>query len=159
MRVQRSHVDVLPLTWEVPVALVASWGLLSALALAVGRGLACVLCGGDFAWPNGTLVRSLVGLLTGEVGEGLTAAQAADLPSSFVVYATVSVLELIVAATFGWAVALWWRSVGPGAQFGMADRGEVAAVLGSGNLRGSRRIIRPDLFGGCLGQRVGRARR
>ena len=65
MRVQRSRTDVLPLTWEIPTALVGCWCLLAMLALPAGQGLACALTGQGFVWPHGGLVESVLGLAGG----------------------------------------------------------------------------------------------
>lgn len=148
MRVQRSRTDALPLTWEIPAAAAASWVLVAILALPLGQGLAFVAVGEPFAWPRGRLVESLIGLFGGVPGEGLSAARADALPPTAVVYLGVVLLELFVGAVAVWGMALWWRAVGPGAQFGIAGRRDAERVLGANNLRRRRSIIRPDLFGG-----------
>lgn len=148
MRVQRSRADVVPLTWEVPVAITACWLLGSALALPVGQGVAFLLTGEGFVWPRGTLVPSVVGLVQGEIGQGLPPERVASLPSGGLVYGAVVICELLVCALTASAFTVWWRSMGPGAHFGIARRHDVARVLGPGNLHRRRTTIRPDLYPG-----------
>jgi len=142
--------------WEIPVAAAASWVLVAILVLPLGQGLAFVAVGQPFAWPQGRLVESLTGLLSGAPGEGLPTTRADAVPSTAVVYLAVAFLEFLFGAVAVWCVAAWWRTLGPGAQFGIAGRHDVERVLGTGNLRSRRSTIRPDLFAG--GRREFRAR-
>lgn len=146
MRVQRSRSDVLPLTWEVPVTITACWLLAAVLVLPAGQGIAFMLAGEGFVWPRGTLVASVGGLVQGEIGQGLPRVPIAAMPSVGLVYGSVVICELLVCALTAWTFALWWRSMGPGAHFGIARRHDVARVLGTGNLRRRRTTIRPDLY-------------
>lgn len=134
------------MTWEIPLAAAASWVLMAILALPLGQGLAFVAVGEPFAWPRGRLVESLVGLFSGVPGEGLSAARADAVPPTAVVYLGVALVELLVGAVAVWGVVVWWRTLGPGAQIGIAGRRDVDRVLGAGNLRRRRSTIRPDLF-------------
>lgn len=145
MRVQRSRTDVLPSTWEIPVAVTASWMLIAILALPVGQGMAFVAVGQPFAWPRGRLVDSLIGLLSGVPGEGLSSLRAEAVPPTVIVYVAVAFLEVLLGAVAVWGLACWWRRIGPGAQFGMAGKHDVQRVLGAGSLRRRRTTIRPDL--------------
>jgi len=43
---------------------------------------------------------------------------ARGLPSTSVVYLTITILELVLGVLAG-GLGFWWRSIGPGAQFGM----------------------------------------
>jgi hypothetical protein len=61
------------------------------------------------------------------------------------VYAAAVVAELGLATGAVIGLTWWWRTVGPLAQFGMAARQEVAAVLGRRQLMRRRKTIRPDL--------------
>ena len=146
MRVQRSRTDVLPSTWEIPVAATASWMLMAILAVPVGQGLAFVAVGRPFAWPRGRLVDSLVGLLSGVPGEGLSTIRADAVPPTVIVYLAVAFLEVFLGAVALWGLACWWRRIGPGAQFGMAGKHDVSRVLGAWSLRRRRTTIRPDLY-------------
>ena len=146
MAVQHSRIDVAPLTWEVPVTILASWIVGAALAMPAGQAAACMIHGAGFAWPQKNEVASIVGLLQGVPGVGLQAG-ADELPSRFLVYGVVDILELLLAAGMlvsGW---IWWRTLGPGAQLGMASRRDIVRVLGRRNLRRRAGVIRPDLTG------------
>lgn len=147
MRVQRSRTDAVPLTWEVPAALAGGWLILALVALPTVQGAACLASGAGFPWPQGALVESVLGLLAGTPGEGLTDRQATAIPSTYLVYGAVTLIELILAAVAGCGLALWWRSAGPGAQVGLAARHQVRHVLGPSNLHRRRTTIRPDLPG------------
>ena len=142
---QRSRTDVLPLTWEIPAALGAGWCLLAVLALPAGQGLACALSGHGFVWPHGGLVESVLGLASGRTGQGLTRSQVADIPSRSAVHAAIALVELTLGMLVFYGFTLWWRTVGPGAQFGLATAPDVRRVLGPGHLRRRRSTIRPDL--------------
>ena len=137
MRVQQSRTQVLPLTWEIPATIAASWLFLSLLGLPVGEAAAAWLTGRGFAWPESGLMEATVAVLRGDpAGE----------PA--LVYALIALLEVGVALIGLLASGLWWRSYGPGAQHGLATRSDVAVALGSTNLRRRKSVIRPDLFDG-----------
>ena len=146
MRVQRSRADVLPLTWEVPTAIAVCWLFTAILALPVGQGIASWASGESFVWPSDTLIESLIGLMRGDTGLGLSAQDQRALPPDALIYATATVCVLIVCVISVRMFTWWWRSVGPGAHFGIATNHQVDAVLGVANLRRRRRIIRPDLY-------------
>lgn len=143
MRVQQSRTDVLPFTWEIPAAIACTWLFLALLALPVGQGAAMWLHGDGFAWPQGELVESILALLRGD--PSATKSAAGDGPSAVLVYALIALAEVLVAVIAGFALVVWWRSTGPGTQHGLATRHQVAGVLGLGQLRRRRRVIRPDL--------------
>ena len=144
MRVQSRRTDVLPLTWELPAGLGLTWCLAAVLALPVGQGLAYLLIGERFAWPGQALGPSMLGLLAGEPGRGLSLALGTNGPQVGLVYGCVVLVEAMVAIVAVWALAWWWRTAGPAAQFGLASRHEVQAVLGRRVLRKRRKTIRPD---------------
>ena len=147
MRVQARRTDAFPTTWEIPVGITLTWLLGLFLAFPLGQGIAFVVVGQGFVWPGPQLGASIVGLLIGEPGRGLPRELRTPLPPTPLVYMAVLLVELGLAGVAVLGLAWWWRSVGPFAQFGMAARQEVAAVLGRGQLRRRRRIIRPDLVG------------
>jgi hypothetical protein len=64
------------------------------------------------------------------------------------VYGAAIVFEVALGLCSLLGLAAWWRTVGPYAQFGMAARHEVVAVLGHKQLIRRRKTIRPDLIGG-----------
>ncbi|GAB3662618.1 hypothetical protein GCM10027596_24480 [Nocardioides korecus] len=124
------------------------WLLGSFLALPAGQGLAFALCGDGFVWPGSELGRSILGLLTGDAGRGLSPGLQAAVPATVLVYAAAVAIELALASAAVISLSWWWRTVGPLAQFGMAARQEVAAVLGRRQLMRRRKTIRPDLLDG-----------
>jgi hypothetical protein len=148
MRVQARRTDVFPTTWELPVGIAVTWLVGVFLAMPLGQGLAFMAVGHGFAWPGPNLGPSIVGLLTGEPGRGLPRGVRMVAPPMSLIYAAVIFMEVALAAAAVLSLSWWWRTVGPVAQFGMAARQEVAAVLGRGELRRRRHIIRPDLTGG-----------
>jgi len=144
----RSRADVGPSMWEGPVAAVLVWLLAGALILPAARGAAAFLLGGGWVWPAGgrELVAAVGGLATGDLGAGLTPAQAAAVPAAGLVYAAAAVgLVLLVALTV-WAIRWWRANYGSGARSGMADRPQVEEVLGLARLRKVSAVIRPDLY-------------
>lgn len=148
MRVQARRTDAFPTTWEIPVGIALTWLLGVVLAFPLGQGIALVAVGQGFAWPGPELGTSIVGLLTGAPGRGLPRELRTALPPTSLVYVAVLLVQLGLAGVAVLGLSWWSRTVGPFAQFGMAARQEVAAVLGRGQLRRRRRIIRPDLVGG-----------
>lgn len=148
MRVQSRRTDVFPTTWEIPVGIGLVWLLGSFLALPAGQGIAFALSGNGFVWPGHELGQSLLGLLTGDAGRGLSPGLQGAVPPTLLVYAAAVVLELALASAAVIGLSWWWRTVGPLAQFGMATRQEVGAVLGRRQLVRRRQTIRPDLVDG-----------
>ena len=148
MRVQSRRTDVFPTTWEIPVGIGLIWLLAAFLALPAGQGFAFVLQGDGLVWPGPELGRSLLGLLAGHPGEGLSPELQAAVPPPGLVYGAAALVEIALATAAVTGLSWWWRTVGPLAQFGMAARHEVAAVLGRNQLMRRRRSIRPDLVDG-----------
>jgi type IV secretion system protein VirD4 len=134
MRVQQSRTDVIPLTWEIPASIAASWVFLALLALPAGQSAAAWVAGEGFAWPSSRLVEA-----------GLDIARGHPNANPVLTYSTVAILEIAVAAAAILAFWWWWRAHGPGAQYGLATRQDVAAALGPSNLHRRLAIIRPDL--------------
>lgn len=122
-----------------------SWLLGAFLALPAGQGLAFALRGDGFVWPGPELGSSLLGLLTGDPGIGLASEFRTAMPSTALVYTAAAAVELALATVAVIGFSGWWRTVGPLAQFGMAAKHEVAAVLGRRQLMRRRKTIRPDL--------------
>lgn len=121
------------------------WLLATFLALPAGQGIAFALTGHGFVWPDAELGESVIGLLAGEPGRGLPQASGRSAPPVSLVYALVGAIDLALTACTLLGLSRWWRTVGPHAQFGMADPHEVAKVLGRTQLKKRRRTIRPDL--------------
>ena len=147
MRPQHLRTDPLPLSWEVPTTIALCWVISSLAALPFGQGVSALTVHGSFLWPNHDLVASIGGLLTGDPGAGIRRGLARGLPSRVLVYTAVVFVEAVNATLWSAAAYLWWRHGGPGTQWGMATRAEARQVLGTGNLRSRRALLRPDLFG------------
>ncbi|KRA37916.1 MULTISPECIES: hypothetical protein [unclassified Nocardioides] len=148
MRVQSRRTDVFPTTWEIPVGIGLVWLLGAFLAFPAGQGLAYAVRGDGFVWPGPELGHSLLGLLEGDVGRGISPDIRATAPHPVPVYAAVVVLELALVSAAVIGLSWWWRTVGPLAQFGMASRHEVFAVLGRRQLMRRGATVRPDLVEG-----------
>jgi type IV secretion system protein VirD4 len=153
MRRRGWRTDVAAFGWELPAAGGVCWLAAAVLLLPVGQGVASWLFGGGYVWPHESLLAGVGGLLTGHPGRGVAMTSAGDLASSALIYALITVLELVALAAAVWLGVLWWRQMGPGALQGMATRGEVERVLGVSNLRRRRKVIRPDLFDAGRGVR------
>ena len=124
------------------------WLLGAFVALPAGQGLAFALRGEGFVWPGPQLGESLLGLLGGDPGRGLPSELRAAVPPSPLIYVVVVLLEVALATLAFVGFVKWWRTVGPLAQFGMAAKHEVTAVLGRRQLMRRGRTIRPDLVRG-----------
>lgn len=144
------------MTWELPAAAAAAAVAAMVLMLPAGQGGAGAVFGRGWAWPQGThaLLLSLGGLITGYPGRGLSVEQAARIPAAGAVYLLIVVGEVLLIAAAVYGVLLWWRHFGPGAQLGMADRLEVETVLGLAGLRNARKVVRPDLYGAAVKERL-----
>lgn len=148
MRVQSRRTDAFPTTWEIPVGIGLIWVLAAFLALPAGQGIAFALRGDGFVWPGPELGQSVLGLLAGDVGRGLSPELRATAPTAVLVYVAAALVEAALATAAVLGLSWWGRTVGPLAQFGMAGRHEVAGVLGRGQLMRRRKTIRPDLVNG-----------
>lgn len=149
-RVGTGRVDVPPTTWEIPVVGAMTWLMAAALLLPAGRGAAAWAFGGAWVWPQGTqaLLASIGGLATGHQTAGLDTAQSGAVPATSLVYTAITLGELLLVAATVVAVRMWWTTVGPGSVRGMASRAEAEQVLGRGELRKARILLRPDLYRG-----------
>jgi hypothetical protein len=98
VRVQRRRTDVFPTTWEIPVGIGLIWLLPAFLALPAGQGIAFALRGDGFVWPGPELGQSLLGLLAGDAGRGLSPELRATVPPKVLVYAAAAVVEIALAA-------------------------------------------------------------
>ena len=137
----------MPLTWELPAAVVMAWVCVAVMLLPAGQGVASWLTGAGWAWPStGAALRaSLVGLMTGHPYAALVAATAPARPGPGVVYLLLALSEVswLVVSLLG--LRAWWLTWGPGRREGLASRREVEKVLGHSRMRANRAVIRPDL--------------
>jgi hypothetical protein len=136
--------------WEVAAAVIGGVLLGAGLAAQAGLGLASALWGGGWVWPHGTdtITHVLGGIVQGQPGRGLPAAQRRLAAGPGPVYGCVAFTELLLVAAAVTAGLLIARYRRPGdARGGMATRSEAEQVLGISRLRSSKTIIRPDLYG------------
>lgn len=136
-------------SWEVPFLLLVALVALAAAAGLLGRAAAAAVTGGGWVWPGGqgAAARAAVGLATGHPAAGLTPAQAARLPATWVVYTGVGFGEVAATAlaiAVGLLVQRWWLPNDP--RRGLATRAQAAQVLGVRRLRQARTLLRPDLY-------------
>lgn len=136
--------------WEVAAAVIGGVLLGVGLAALAGLGVASAVWGGGWVWPHGidTITHTLGGLAQGQPGRGLPAAQRRLVAGRGAVYGCVAIAGLLFTGAAVSAGVLIARYRRPGdARGGMASRGEAAQVLGMGQLRSAKAIIRPDLYG------------
>lgn len=153
----------IPLTREMPAAVFTGIIMLLAGTPLVVQGIVTYVLDGVFVWPEGRLQVALIGLLHGEFGHGVPAANAGKLPSDGVMWVLTAVAE-ITAAIAGALVAIRVRDVAMGARarHGLATRGHASEALGRARLRATASVVRPDLRspGRCdVGWRLGRSDR
>ena len=151
--------DPTPMTqgWEITVVGIGLGLILVVLAALAGIGVAAALFGGGWVWPHGTdtITHTLGGFLSGHLGRGLPPADADRLSNPAATWLCVVVCELIVIVggiAAGVAIAQRMRNDG------MATRRDAELVLGLGELRGARAIIRPDLYGATASEKGSRRR-
>ncbi len=151
--------DPTPMTqgWEIAVVGIGLSLILIVLAALAGIGVAAALFGGGWVWPHGTdtISHTLGGLLTGHLGCGLAPVDADRLAGSAATWLCVVVCELAVIVG---GIAAGMAIAGRMRNDGMATRRDAELVLGLGELRGARAIIRPDLYGATATDRAPRRR-
>ena len=139
--------DPYPLTWEIPLGIVAAVLLVLAGGVHAGRAVANLLAGAGWALPARVEVfTSLPGVLAGDAAAGLTAlgGPVAGPALLWICLAVTELALLAVIAAGAWAGMDRW---GPGRLRGMATRAEAERLLGLSRLRSVRAVVRPDLYG------------
>lgn len=132
--------------WEVAVAVIGLAAIGLALAALAGLGVAAAAFGGGWVWPHGVdaIGHTLGGLASGHPGHGLPPGDGARVAAPAPTYLCVVACELTVitiCGLAGTALARHFRNDG------MATRRDAEQALGVSELRRSREIIRPDLYG------------
>jgi hypothetical protein len=151
MQRARRH-DPYPLTWELPTALTAAVLLVLAAGVHAGRAVANLLAGAGWTWPDHDQVfTSLPAVLSGQAGAGL-AGQPRALPGPLALWASISLIELVLVILLGWLAAQGLHTWGPRRVHGMASRAEAERLLGRVRLRRAAPVIRPDLYRPKRGQ-------
>ncbi|MEO3939302.1 hypothetical protein V3N99_21525 [Dermatophilaceae bacterium Soc4.6] len=139
-----------PLTWEIPLAVLVAAVLLAVLGVHAGRAVANLVAGAGLTLPpRAELFTSVVAVLRGDAGAGLTGAHvpAARLAGAAAVTAWVTVVETLLLALLMWAGRVGLDRWGPGRIQGMATREEAERLLGRSRLRRTSAVVRPDLYG------------
>lgn len=149
-----------PLTWEIPVAVLVGLGFFVLVTPLVVQGVVAWATSGEFAWPDRQLLDAYGGLLHGHFGVGLGRATADRLPSDAVMW-VLAVLGEAVVLYAAVVVGLWLRDMaGHSPRHGLATATQAAQALGLPRLRKTAAVIRPDLYGHRRGRPAfGRQRR
>ena len=143
---QQRRSNPYPLTWEIPVLVLVGVLLVAVLGVHTGRGLATLVAGHGWTWPDHLeLFRSLPALLVGDLTAGLPPG---TLPASAHAPLTPSIIlsELLALAGLIAGARLVLDRWGPQRLRGMATHTQVDAVLGVRHLHQVRHLIRPDLY-------------
>lgn len=136
----------IPLTWEIPAAVIAGVVVLLAGTPLAVQGMVAFVVDGVFVWPEGSLQVALIGLAHGEFGHGIPATIGSQLPNDSTMWALTVVTETAIV-TLGALVAIRTRDLmlGARARQGLANRGQAAEALGRARLRAAASVVRPDL--------------
>lgn len=147
MATQRERrTDPYPMTWEVPVAILAGSLLSLVLGVQLGRAMANLAAGAGWTWPaTAQLFRSALGVLQGDAGAGLNSAVL--LAEQDALLAWVLGVDLVVMAAYVLLSWLYLRRWGPNRVLGLASADEARQLLGRQRLHAARKVIRPDLYG------------
>jgi hypothetical protein len=146
--------DPYPITWEVPVGIVLAVVVLAVLGLHVGRGVANLVAGGWWGFPDrDRLFVSLPALVGGDPAAGLTQVEG-PVASGSLLWTCVIVVEAVLFVGSLAALKFGFGRWGPHRVQGLASRAEADRLLGRARLRRHARIVRPDLYG-----KAGRGRR
>lgn len=147
MATQRERrTDPYPLTWEIPVAILAGSLLSLVLGVHLGRAMANLGAGAGWMWPaTAHLFRSVLGVLQGDASAGLDSP--ASLADPDALLAWVLAVELVVMAAYVFLTWLCLRRWGPNRVLGLATADEARQLLGRQRLFAARKVIRPDLYG------------
>lgn len=143
----RRRPDPVPWSWEIPAGAALAWLCVAAAALLAARGVAGLLTGRGWLWPDSPrLFPALGGLATGRVGAGVESAGGTEL-SPMLVYGLAGTFEVVLLVASIWVGVRFWTTLGPGRRPGMASRADAETILGVGRMRRVRKLIRPDLYG------------
>lgn len=143
----RFEAQRVPLTWEVPAAVVGGALVLVLVTPLVVQGLVAWMVTGAYQWPTGHLLQAYEGIVDGEFGRGLPTAAARRLPGPFLMWTAVLIGEVLL---LGGVLVLGLRirqARGINTQHGLASGAHAAQALGLPRLRASAAVIRPDLYG------------
>lgn len=148
-----------PWTWEVPAAVTFVVLLGIVVGIQAGRALANLLAGAGMTWPaadsagaaapppiGAAFWTSLPGVLSGEAAVGLPTPLPDELAPPWLVWATVSGIELVFLFLTTWIGVKCYTRWGPGRMRGMASAAEAEQLLGLNRLRRVSALVRPDIY-------------
>ena len=139
--------DPYPVTWEVPAGIAVAAASVAVLGLHLGRGIANLLAGGWWAFPDRKLLlTSLPGVFGGDAAAGL-APVAGPLASPSLMWTCIIAVETVLFLVALVAVKAVVDRSGPNRTQGLATRTEAERLLGRARLRRHAAIVRPDLYG------------
>ncbi len=151
--------DPHPWSWELPVGICAVLALVVLVGLQLGRSLANLIAGAGWTWPapdqgatapspiGAAFWASLPGILTGDAGAGLPAADPTALAGPVLLWLCMGACELALMTTAALTLGYGWRRYGPNRVRGVASRTEAESLLGVSRLRRVAPLVRPDLHG------------
>lgn len=151
--------DPYPWTWEPAVLAIACVVLTLAVGVQLGRGLANLLAGAGWTWPDGQtsmgfsspLAGSFWTSLPGVIGGDSDAGLATPIPDGtaipLLVWICLAVVEVTLTVSLVAVIAFVLKRWGPGRMRGMASRAEAESLLGVSRLRKVADVVRPDLYG------------
>lgn len=145
-RRDRFATNTVPLTWEIPVAVILAGLFVVVITPLVVQGLVVRFAAGEFAWPTRHLLDAYGGLIHGHFGAGLRRGLADELPANAVLWLLTLLGEVLVlgAALVG---GLWMRDLtDTNSHHGLATATQAAEALGLPRLGKSAALIRPDLY-------------
>lgn len=135
-----------PLTWEVPTAVLLATLFCGLCTPLVVQGVVGLATTGEWAWPTDHLIEAYAGLLQGHFGHGLPHGLAAALPPDRVMWALTVIGEVLVLGAVV-VVGFWLRELaGADSRHGLAASSQAAEALGLPRLRKTAAVVRPDLY-------------
>jgi hypothetical protein len=145
-RRDRFATNTVPLTWEIPAAVILAGLFVILLTPLVVQGIVGWATSGEFAWPTKHLLDAYGGLLHGHFGAGLRPGVAEGLPPDPVMWLLTVLGEVLVMGA-AVVLGLWMREVtGTNSRHDLATSTKAAEALGLPRLRRSAAVIRPDLY-------------
>lgn len=163
MEIQRDRRrDPYPWTWEPWAASLLGFVFLQMITLQTARGVANLIAGAGWTWPEttsatgpdtplgGQLMGSLLGIIRGDAAAGLpgtTTGARSQMADPVLLWTVTAVAETGLIVSLCWAAAWLYRRWGPGRIRGLATADEARTQLGAVRLRRHAAVIRPDLYG------------
>ena len=139
--------DPHPVTWEVPAGIITAVVVLAVLCLHIGRGIANLLAGGWWGFPDRAhLFTALPKLVAGDAAAGLQRVEG-PVAARPILWTGVVVVEIVLLLLITMVLKVGLERWGPGRLHGVATKAEAERILGRSRLRRHAAIVRPDLYG------------